>query len=242
MSIKPDWAMIFAAGKGERMRPLTEHTPKPMLEVKGQPLLGHCLDRFAAAGIENVVVNAHYLPEAISTYLPTRRAPENLILSREIELLETGGGVKLALAQNLLATRDPFFAANADIMWTDGPVPALKRLAQEWQRLGDTVDVLLLLVPKDKAWGHDSPNSDYAMAEEGRLTRLSNPAAPYIFAGVQITHPALYETYTAGQRFSNREIFDAAQAKGRLYGLVHDGNWFHFSTPVALTRYAAEYP
>jgi MurNAc alpha-1-phosphate uridylyltransferase len=234
--------MVFAAGKGVRMMPLTAHTPKPMLEVAGQPLLGHMLDRFAQAGVENVVVNAHHLPDIIAGYLPRRTTPKNLILSREQELLETGGGVRFALEHNRLSTREPFYGANADILWTDGATPALNRLAQEWQRLGDAVDVLLLLVPMDKAWGLDSGKGDYAMNAQGQLTRLSNPQAPYVYGGVQITRPALYDGYAAGARFSNLEIFDAAQAKGRLYGLVHDGNWYHFSTPESLPRFAALTP
>ena len=243
-NLTPSWAMVFAAGKGTRMMPLTLHTPKPMLEVAGEPLLGHTLNRLAQAGIENVVVNAHHLPDAIANYLPTRSTPRNLILSPETDLLETGGGVKLALSKNLLATRAPFIAANADILWTDQPHAAhgtaIDRLIARWNELADAVDVLLLLTPADKAWGHDSANRDYSMNAQGQLTRLSNPTADYIFAGVQITRPELYDGYQPGDRFSNLEIFDAAQKNGRLYGVVHEGGWYHFSTPQSLQRFAME--
>jgi MurNAc alpha-1-phosphate uridylyltransferase len=99
------------------------------------------------------------------------------------------------------------------------------------------MDVLLLLVPKDRAWGHEGNKGDYAMNAEGRLMRLSNPDAPYIYAGVQIVRPQMYADPALGARFSNLKIFDAAEAKGRLFGLVHDGGWFHFSTPQSLALF-----
>lgn len=222
-------AMIFAAGKGVRMMPLTADRPKPMLEVLGRPLLGHALESVAAAGINRVVVNTHHCPEAIRSYVPSY-----VKISHEPVLLETGGGVKKALAEGLLSDKEPLLAVNADILCTDGATPAIARLSQEWGRLGSGVDVLLLLVPKAKAWGHDSDKADYNMATDGRLERLSNPQAEYVYAGLQILRPDLYGRYTNGDVFTNRDIFDTAQKAGRLYGLVHDGGWFHFSTPQSL--------
>lgn len=227
-------AMIFAAGKGVRMMPLTANRPKPMIEVDGQPLLGHALGHVRAAGVRNVVINAHHCPQVIESWLPP-----DIRLSREDELLETGGGVKKALQNGLLPANAPFFGINADILCTDGPQQsALTRLQNRWAQLDDAVDVLLLLIPKEKAWGHDSPKGDYRLGSEGRIVRLSNPEADYIYAGLQITRPHLYQAADLGTRFSNLEIFDRAQAAGRLFGLVHDGGWFHFSTPQSLELYA----
>lgn len=225
-------AMIFAAGKGVRMLPLTADRPKPMLEVLGKPLLGHALEGVQAAGIGTVVVNAHHCPEVIERWLPA-----GVSLSKEADLLETGGGVKKALDDGLLDKTQPLLGVNADILCTNGPTPTIDRLNNRWNELGSKVDVLLLLVPKDKAWGHDSPNGDYAMDAEGRLTRLSNPQAEYVYAGLQITRPSLYDDAALGQKFSNLVIFDRAQQAGRLYGLVHDGGWFHFSTPASLAQF-----
>lgn len=225
-------AIIFAAGMGTRMLPLTLDRPKPMLEVLGKPLLGHALERVQAAGIGNIVVNAHHCPEVIEAYLPPQ-----IKLSKEADLLETGGGVKKALRDGLLGGGAPFLAVNADILCTDGAASAIGRLNARWNELADKVDVLLLLVEKDKAWGHDSPKGDYALAVDGQLTRLSNPAAPYVYAGLQITRPSLYAAPDLGEKFSNLEIFDRAQKAGRLYGLVHDGKWFHFSTPASLALF-----
>ncbi len=238
-------AMVFAAGRGVRMMPLTVDRPKPMLAVRGLPLLGHALDRLAEAGVGRVVVNAHHCADVVAAYLPTRQTPAHLALSREEKLLETGGAVKKALADGLLATDKPFLAANADVLWTDAPgMPrALTQLGETWRRLGAAVDVLLLLVPRERAWGHESPSGDYAFQDEaGRIRRLSRSPAPLIYTGVQMTRPELYQDSALGDCFSNLRIFDAAEARGRLFGLVHEGGWFHFTTPESLTRFAVEVP
>ncbi len=222
-------AIIFAAGKGVRMMPLTANKPKPMLEVLGKPLLGHTLAAVEAAGIKNIIVNAHHCPEAIEAYVPA-----HIKISKENELLETGGGVKKALTEGLLSGKAPFLTANADILYTDGTTPAIDRLTTEWDRLGDAVDVLLLLIPKAKAWGHDSDKADYNMDAQGHLVRLSNSQAEYVNGGLMIVRPEMYAPPELGLVFSNRDIYDNAQKAGRLYGLVHDGGWFHFSTPQSL--------
>ena len=242
-TILPPWAMIFAAGKGTRMMPLTLDKPKPMLAVAGQPLLAHALDRVAEAGMAHAVVNAHHCPQVIADYLPTRTTPADVRLSLEADLLETGGGVKHALEAGILDTTEAFVAMNADILCTNPEGQnTLQHMAQLWQDLGDKVDVLLLLIPKGKAWGHESANGDYALADNGQLTRLSNPAAPYVYAGWQITRPQLYDDADLGERFSNLEIFDRAEKAGRLYGMEHQGGWYHFSTPEALARFEEEMP
>lgn len=229
----PKLAMVFAAGLGKRMMPLTADRPKPMVEIKGKPLLGYALDKVAAAGIEQAIVNVHYKPEAVIQYLGTRAKPLTEV-SRETELLETGGGIKKVLP---LLGDAPFLAVNSDILVQDASVNAITRLGEAWD--GDKMDVLLLLTPKDKAYGHESQNGDYVVAADGKLKRLSNPDAPYLYAGFQITKPELYRAADLGDKFSNLEIFDRAERAGRLYGLVHDGAWHHFSTPQSVHDFNA---
>ncbi len=242
----PSWALVYAAGHGKRMMPLTATQPKPMLPVAGKPLLAHALDKIAAAGVPNVAVNTHHCAQVAEDYLHTRTGAPRLHISHEDTLLETGGGTKNALDKAILATSAPFLAVNADTLWTDGPKGlAIHRLWQTWQALGDAPDVLLLLVPRTTAWGHDSDKGDYAFASTaaegtGRLVRLSNKDAPYIYAGLQIVRPQLYADTRFGTAFSNLKIFDDAQEKGRLFGVVHDGGWYHFSTPESLDRFARE--
>ncbi len=109
----PRRAMVLAAGLGKRMRPLTDTTPKPLLKVAGRTLLDRALDRLAEAKVERAVVNVHYLGEQIEAHLKTRSVPP-IAISRESELLETGGGVAKALP---LLGEAPFYVVNADVLW-----------------------------------------------------------------------------------------------------------------------------
>ena len=241
----PAWAMVFAAGLGTRMMPLTADRPKPMLSVLGKPLLGHALERVAQAGICQAIVNTHYCADSVREFIAVRKdALPHVTLSHEEKLLETGGGVKKALDEGLLPKdASSVLLVNSDVLLTDlaGQPSAIERMAVGWSRLGNAVDVLLLLAPRANAWGHENPKGDYAFeGEEGRLRRLANSPAPFVFAGMMIVRPKLYETAAFGEHFSNLKIMDAAQAKGRLFGVVHEGGWFHFSTPEALQRFHAE--
>nr|WP_205028294.1 nucleotidyltransferase family protein [Oleisolibacter albus] len=228
MSAVPARAMVLAAGLGLRMRPLTLTTPKPLIAVGGRTMLDHALDRLAAAGVRQAVVNAHWLADRIETHLAARTAEPPTLLSREEAALETGGGVKKALP---LLGDDPFFVVNADIVWLDGPVPALKRLAQAWDPA--RMDALLLMVPLARAIGYDG-RGDYHMDPAGRLTfRSAQDLAPFVFGGVCIMSPALYRDTPDGP-FSNLVLWHRAEAAGRLYGLRHDGPWYHVGTPEAV--------
>jgi MurNAc alpha-1-phosphate uridylyltransferase len=225
----PRAAMVLAAGLGKRMRPLTDSLPKPLLPVSGRTLLDRVLDRFEEAGIERVVINLHYFPDVMETHLKTRRQPP-IDLSPEPVLLETGGGVKNALPR--LGTA-PFYVANSDILWLDGMTPALLRLARAWNDA--TMDALLLLQPAVSSIGYDG-SGDYFADPLGRLRyRKALELAPFIFAGVQIIHPRLFATAPDGP-FSLKRLWDTAEAAGRLWGVRHDGLWFHVGTPQGLAE------
>jgi MurNAc alpha-1-phosphate uridylyltransferase len=222
-----DTAMVLAAGLGTRMRPLTDDKPKPMVTLAGRTLLDWALDRLAAAGVRRTVVNTHYFAEVIHRHLDGRAG---IVISHEADILETGGGVRRALP--LLGDR-PFFVVNSDAVWLDGPAPALTRLAAAWD--GSRMDALLLLQPVGVASGYAGPG-DYHRAPDGTLRRRGpSETAPYLFAGVQILHPRLFAGAPDG-RFSLNLLYDAAQAPGRLYGIVHDAEWFHVGTPDDLAR------
>ena len=223
----PDRAMVLAAGRGLRLRPLTDRTPKPLIAVGGRTMLDRVLDHLAAAGVGTAVVNAHWLAGQIEERLAARAAPR-IVLSPEAELLETGGGVANALAH---LGAGPFFAANADIVWTDGPAPALGRLAAAWRDAA--MDALLLVHPVAGAVGYDGAG-DFRIDASGRLAaRGGAAAAPLAFTGVQILHPRLFADAPGGA-FSLNVLYRRAAAAGRLFGLVHDGAWYHVGTPSAL--------
>ncbi|MHA1153959.1 MAG: nucleotidyltransferase family protein [Alphaproteobacteria bacterium] len=220
----PRCAMILAAGLGERMRPLTEDRPKPLIDVRGRSLIETILDRLEVAEVPEAVINLYYLGEMIEARLAGRERPR-IAFSREQTRLETGGGVREALP--LLGT-DPFFAINGDVCWLDGCTAALQRLAVAWSEA--EMDALLLLHPTVKAVGYDGPG-DFILAPEGRLRRRrEREIAPLVFSGIQMFHPRLFEATPEGP-FSLNLVYDKAAEAGRLWGLRHDGEWFHIGTP-----------
>ncbi len=232
----PTRAMVLAAGLGTRMRPLTLTRPKPLLEVAGRTMLDHALDRLAAAGITDAVVNCHYLGEMIRDHVTKRPPPPRITLSEEPEVLDTGGGVRRALPW---LGEAPIFVMNSDVVWRDGAVPALDRMAAAWD--GERMDALLLMVPHARAVGHSGAGDgslvgdDEAAARLLRLRAAGSSSAPLVYMGTQIVEPTLYREAPDGA-FSNRWIWDRAAVTGRLFGLVHDGVWFHVGTPDALAE------
>ncbi len=243
-SREPRGAMLLAAGRGRRMRPLTDATAKPLLLVGGQSLLDHALDRLAAAGVEQVVVNAHWQADQVERHLLARGArrpgPPRTVALREPEPLETGGAVRAALDAGLLDREAPFFVVNGDSLWLDGPSPALRRLAAGFDP--ERLDALLLLSRIVGAVGDVGlPDfaGDFALDPDGKLRRRGeHEIVPYVYAGVQIVSPRLFDGIAAG-RFSMNLLWDRAIRTRRARGLVHDGPWFHLSRPADLIAAAA---
>jgi MurNAc alpha-1-phosphate uridylyltransferase len=222
----PDTAMVLAAGLGLRMRPITEHMPKPLVRVAERTLLDRALDHLEAAGVPRAVVNAHYLADQIVAHLKERTRPETR-LSVEETLLETGGGVAKALP--LLG--ESFYVVNSDIMWLDGKVPALVRLARAWDP--ERMDALLLMQRTASAIGYEGIG-DYVIDPVGvPRRRREREVAPFLFAGVQILHRRLFEGAPQG-KFSLNLLYDKAEKAKRLHAIVHDGEWYHVGTPEAL--------
>lgn len=228
--MKPiETAMVLAAGLGKRMRPLTDTLPKPLVPVAGRTLIDRVLDRMVEAGVKRIVVNLHHHRSTLEAHLKTRTDVE-IVLSPEAELLETGGGVLNAL--KLIGDR-PFYCANADVLWFDGPTPALKRLARIWDEANS--DVLLLMQSAVTAQGYEG-RGDYFVDTLGRARRRrGNEVAPFVYAGVQILHPRRFAGMAAG-RFSLNLLYDAAEAEGRLRAMPHDGLWFHVGTPESVAQ------
>ncbi len=216
--------MVLAAGLGRRMRPITDTTPKPLVQVAGQALLDHALDRFNEVNIDSVVVNVHYLADQVEAHVAGRRSP-TIVLSHEEQRLETGGGVAKALPH---FGGEPFFVHNGDALLLNGPRPALECLAEAWN--STLMDACLLVHPTSEAYGY-SGDGDFIMDPVGLIGRRPElQQAPYIFTGVQILHPRLFTDLPDGP-FSLNILYDRAIAAGRLYGLLHDGKYFHVGTP-----------
>ena len=232
MSVKPAKAMVLAAGLGSRMRPLTDHTPKPLVKVAGRPLLDHVLDKLAEAGAGEAVVNVHYLPDQIIEHVAARTHPRVIISDERDRVLGTGGGVVKALP--LLGTA-PFFHVNSDTMWIDGVRSNLARLAEAFDPV--RMDILLLMAPTASSIGYTG-RGDYAMLPDGALRkRREHQVVPFVYAGAAILSPGIFAGAPKGD-FSLTKMFDAANDQERLFGLRLDGVWMHVGTPDAV--HAAE--
>lgn len=231
-AVVPEVAMVMAAGLGKRMRPLTATRPKPLVEVAGRPLIDHCLERLRAAGVKKVVVNVHYLANALEAHLNNRFKDLEITISDEREqLLETGGGLVKALP---LIDADPFLVVNSDNLWIDGPVDSLRLLASTWDEV--RMDALLLLVPLAQAHCHKG-QGDFHMGANGALRRRRRGGvAPFVFTGVQMVSKRLLEGALPEGPFSTNILWDRAIEKGRLFGAVHQGLWFDIGAPPNIRK------
>lgn len=231
MASAPKKAFVLAAGKGERMRPLTDTCPKPLLEVGGMTMLDRALDALEAVGVEEVVVNTYHLGHMIEEHLKDRKKPK-IIISREDTLLDTGGGVKKMIE---FFGNDPFYVLNADVVWMDGREKALQALADKWDV--SKMDMLLLLHPTENLPAY-AGRGDYFLAEGSDrpvFAKNSDQQANFIFAGPRIVHPKIFEGAPEGA-FSFLELFHKAEKAERLFALRHDGEWHHVGTPEALEK------
>lgn len=229
-----DSAFILAAGLGTRLRPLTDDRPKPMVEIGGKPMIDHALDALAGAGVKRCVVNTHYRAEILHDHLKDRKNPD-VILSHEPELLNTGGGIKNALRY----FHAPFFVLSGDSVWEDAPGKnALLALAKAWNP--EIMDILMLLQPVE-TMKLTHGVGDYDLLPGGRAVRSLTQKGGAMFTSIRINRPEIFASAPEGP-FSYLDLLDAAQAKGRLYGVQHKGSWHHISTPADLQAVEAAWP
>jgi MurNAc alpha-1-phosphate uridylyltransferase len=209
-------AMILAAGHGERLRPLTETTPKALVEVRGRSLLERHLDSLKAAGIETVVINLGWLGEMIADRIGSGHAYGlNVVYSQEGEsILETGGGIHRALP---MLGREPFLVVNADV-YTDMPLPPAG--------LAETDVGHLVLVPRPV----HKPQGDFDL-QDGRVCESRNAA--HTFSGVAVYRPEFFAGCEPG-RFPLAPMLKAAAREGRLAGSLYEGLWEDVGTPERL--------
>ena len=208
-------AMILAAGRGERMRPLTDHTPKPLLNAGGRPLIEHHLVRLATAGYRDVVINLAHLGERIREHLGDgSRFRLAITYSPEGEALETGGGIRRALP---LLGEGPFLVVNGDV-WCDHPltVPALAA--------NDLAHLVLVDNPPHHQQG------DFRL-ENGRLRAEGEPRLT--FSGLGWYRAELFQDHPEG-RFPLAPLLREAMASDRVSGAHHRGRWLDVGTPERL--------
>ena len=215
-------AMLLAAGYGTRLKPLTDHTPKPLVPVAGRPMIEYALDKLRDYGIEEIVINVSHLKAQLVDYFAGQKELR-VTISEESEPLETGGGLKKAAP---FLGDEPIFAINSDILWTDESDTALNRLTQTWDDA--KMDFLLLAQSKAKAVGHDK-GEDYLFIKPENTFDWNAADAPYIISGIGIFHPRVLREAPDG-KFSVKVLWLKALAQNRLFCLPHHGRWFQTGT------------
>jgi len=216
-------AMILAAGRGERMRPLTDHTPKPLLAVNGKPLIEYHLEKLAQQGIREVVINHAWLGEKIEHNLGDG-SRWNLAIHYSPESaggLETAGGIINALP---LLGQEPFWLINGDI-WTD---ICFSRLPKQ---LGDGDLAHLLMVENPP----HHPEGDFSV-QQGRLCRTDNGKASYTYSGMGLYSPDWFR-HRPVEKLPLRPLFDAAIEQRKMAAtIVTEGHWVDVGTPARLAQ------
>lgn len=212
----PTSAMIFAAGFGTRMSPLTDTLPKPMVPLAGRPMIDHAIDLLRTAGISKIVANTHYLPDQI---IPHLRAKDILVSDEQPDILDTGGGLKSALP---LLGPGPVITINPDAVWfTANPV---SQLLNDWS---PEMTALLMLIENNRAFG-TSNTGDFSL-EHGKIRRNGD----HIYGGAQIINTDRIGEITQPV-FSLNAYWDHLARSQELNGTVFAGDWCDIGTPTGL--------
>ncbi len=212
-------AMILAAGRGERLRPLTDSTPKSLLAAQGKPLIAYHIERLARAGVRQLIINTSWLGEKIEAYVGDgSRFGVEVLWSREPQPLETGGGIRRALP---LLGRDPFLVVNSDI-WTDYPLEKL--VAQDWSA---EQDAHLVLVPNPP----HHQQGDFILDAAGVVRHPRHGAATLTFSGISILWPEIFALHRSGsEKFPLRDVLSGSIDAGFVSGECYGGSWWDIGT------------
>lgn len=215
--------MILAAGRGERMRPLTDTCPKPLLEAGGKPLIVWQIERLRESGFTDIVINHAHLGHKIEAALGHGAALSvSIRYSPEAVALETAGGIRQAMP---LLGDAPFVVVNGDI-FCDADLSAVHEAATHLCADGDLAHLVLVANPKH------NPAGDFALAD-GRIVEHGTALT---FSGIGAYHPALFTKLTAGQPARLAPLLRAAIAQGRVSGALHEGVWIDVGTPERLAE------
>lgn len=214
-------AMILAAGLGERMRPLTDHTPKPLLQVAGIPLIEHHIRRLGAAGFRQLVINISHLGEQIVAYCDSgSRWDVAISFSREEQPLETAGGIQRALP---LLGNGPFLVVNGDI-WTDFDFARLRDVTLSAET---TAHLVMVSNPPQH------PRGDFVLDPDGRVRVRADGATGMTYSGIGVYDRSFFANIRAG-KLRLRPLLDAAILAGTLSGEFYPGDWEDVGTPERL--------
>jgi MurNAc alpha-1-phosphate uridylyltransferase len=216
-------AMLLAAGRGERMRPLTDHTPKPLLKVGGKSLIVWHIENLVRAGIDKIVINHAHLGAQIESALGDgNQFGANILYSSEVKALETAGGI--AYAMRLLG-QEPFAVVNSDI-FCDYDFAQLHVQAAALKAQGDAAHLVLVSNPVQH------PNGDFGFQQQ----RVTASPPQLTFSGIGIYQPALFQEISRGSTAPLAPLLRAQIALGKVSGEHHQGLWADVGTPQRLVE------
>ena len=221
--------MILSAGRGERLRPLTDHCPKPLVPVHGRPLIEWHLLRLSAQGFQQVVINTAHLGRMIEQALGDgSRFGLGIRYSREPEgALETAGGI--ATARPWADPDTPFLVINGDVL-CDWPFQTAETLTHVFTNADQPTDALLLMVKNPQ----HHPEGDFVLNEDQQLRRKLAGATALTYSGIGLFHPRLFSNLARGQWQALGPMLQKAADEGRLQGRRHNGLWVDVGTPERL--------
>jgi MurNAc alpha-1-phosphate uridylyltransferase len=229
-------AFIFAAGRGERMRPLTDTIPKPLVKIKNKSIIDYTIEKLdKISSIKKIIINGFYLAEQVENHIKNLNN-KKIIFSHELEKLETGGG--LVFAKNKIDFDKPLLTVNGDILWQENSnISDINLLLKKWHE--DECDILLGLVKKEDYIGYDCNSfggGDFDF-KEGNLYRFNESAMSHVFVGIQIINPKILNN-TPQKCFSMSHYYkSAANNDGllkRIKGVELKGKYFHIGTVEAI--------
>ena len=227
---KIDTALILAAGFGKRMLPLTSNKPKPLIEVKNKPLIGHCINSLKKIGIKNIIVNVHYKSQQIVDYV--KKIDSNIIISNETKkILDTGGAIKQAFK---LTKSKNLLVMNSDVFWDQYTSKSLRRLIDKFDP--KIMDSFLMTTKIKNAFGY-SGNGDFIKNIKNQIERFDNTSSklPLVYCGVQIVNRNQYVNHK-GNIFSANKIWDKNIKYKKLYTFMTNKKFKHVGTQKSVIR------
>ena len=220
-------AMIFAAGFGKRMLPLTEEIPKPLLKVNGKPIIFYIIEDLINLNFKNIVINTHYLSDKF--YDELKPYSRNVKIIFEKEILDTGGGFLNALKKDYFYNlKSPKLLINGDIFWKKRKYSPIRNVLSNWNE--KKMDLLLCLIKKKKFFGYKGKGDFNFEEPKKKISRLNlEQQNDFVFSGLQLVKPKLLEEKRK-KKFSMREIF-FSNINNKIYGISNKNEWYHISEP-----------
>ena len=220
-------AMIFAAGFGKRMYPLSTKVPKPLLKVNGKPIIFYIIEDLINLNFKNIVINTHHLSEKFHDELKPYSKTIKIVFEEEI--LDTGGGFLNAIKRNCFYNlKSPKVLINGDVLWKKTANSPIKNILRNWNE--EKMDLLLCLIKKRYFFGYKG-KGDFNLEEpQKEISRLNlEQQKDFVFSGLQIVKPKLLKKKNE-KKFSMREIF-FSNIKKKIYGINDKNEWYHISEP-----------